>query len=196
MDGALARLRWRRRGAWLWPAFAAATGADAVIGHALPPAGESQTLFGAALLGCALNLLAVLLGSRPLGAVLRRAKPALPTFVAKDYGGTVAIAGVAAVILAAGLVHRSTVTSDARIMQDAIVRAQAWIGDHAPDEFRRNIAIVSTYTIEPGGAYRMCVVGREDRRSYCVVVRPKLPFARSVGFAGYEPNSVFAQGAW
>ena len=45
MDAAwLARMRWRRRGAWLWPTFAAALVADALIGHALPPAGESQTL--------------------------------------------------------------------------------------------------------------------------------------------------------
>jgi hypothetical protein len=197
MDGALARLRWRRRGAWLWPAFAAATGADAVIGHALPPAGDSQTLFGAALLGGALNLLAVLLCSRPLGALIRKRRRDLPAFVAKDYGGTLAIVFVAAVIVAAGLAHRATISSNARAMQDAIVRAQAWIGDHAPDQFRRDIAVVSTYTIEPGSAYRMCVLGHDDpRRTYCVVVRPRLPFARSVSFGGYEPNSVFAQGAW
>jgi hypothetical protein len=196
MDGALARLRWRRRGAWLWPAFVAATLADALIGHALPPAGDTQTLVGAALLGCFFNLLAVLLGSRPLGMLIRRRDRSLPMVVAKNYGGTVAIAVVAGALLAAGLVHRSTVTANARTLQDAIVRAQAYIGARAPDEFRRDIARVSTYTIEAGSAYRMCVVSDERARTYCVVVRPELPFAQSVKFAGYEPNSVFAEGAW
>ena len=47
MDGAwVARARWRRRGAWLWPAFAAFTIADAVIGHELPPAGDAETIVG------------------------------------------------------------------------------------------------------------------------------------------------------
>jgi hypothetical protein len=196
MDGALARLRWRLRGAWLWPAFVAATAADAVIGHELPPAGETQRLFGAALLACALNLLAVLLCSRPLGALIRRRKKHLPTLVARNYGGTVAITGVGIAILAAGLAHRTTVNANARSLDDAITRAQAFIGDRAPSEFRRNIALVSTYTIEPRHAYRMCVASDDHRRTYCVVVRPDLPFAQSVTFAGYEPNSVFAQGAW
>jgi hypothetical protein len=196
MDGALARFRWRRRGAWLWPAFVTVTAVDAVVGHELPPAGETQRLFGAALLACTLNLLAVLLGSRPIGAVIRRRRPDMPTFIARNYGGTFAIAGVAAALLAAGLAHKSTVDANARVLADAITRAQAFIGDRAPSAFRSNIALVSTYTIEPGSAYRMCVVSDDHRRTYCVVVRPRLPFAQSVTFAGYESNSVFAQGAW
>jgi len=79
MDGAwLARMRWRRRGAWQWPAFAAVTLADAVIGHALPASGETQTLLAAALAGLVLNLIAVILLSRPLGVAVRRFRPDLP----------------------------------------------------------------------------------------------------------------------
>src|SRR5947209_3722677 len=40
------RLRWRRRGAWLWPAFVAATVVDAVIGHVLPAGGDAESLAG------------------------------------------------------------------------------------------------------------------------------------------------------
>jgi hypothetical protein len=196
MDGALARLRWRRRGAWMWPAFVVATAADAVIGHLLPPAGASQTLFGAALLACAFNLLAVLLCSRPLGVAIRRWKPELPKFVAKDYGGTVMLVIVSVALIAVGLAHRSTLDSNQRMLNDAIARAQAFIGDRAPDPFRRNLSVVDTYTIETGHAYRICVMSGDRRRSYCVIVRPDLPLTRSVRFAGYEPNSVFAQGFW
>jgi hypothetical protein len=180
----------------MWPAFVALTVADGVIGHLLPPAGDSQTVFGAVLIGGALNLLAVLFLSRPLGAVLRRRRPDLPAIVARDYAGTTGLAAVTAVILAVGLAHRSTVVANDRALADAIARAQAYIGDRAPAEFRRNLAAVSAYPIQPGSVYRVCVRSSDRTRTYCVVVKRALPFGRSVSFAGYEPNDVLTQGAW
>ncbi len=196
MDGArLARMRWRRRGAWLWPAFVAITLADAVVGHALPPSGETQTVMGAALVACFLNLITVVLLSRPLGALLRRFRPDLPKVVARDYGGTTAIAVVAAVLLTAGLVHRPSLLEHERAMADAIARAQAWIGARAPAEFRRNVRFVSTLAIEPGSMYRTCVPSYRGSRTYCVIVKVHMPFAQSVSFDGYESNSVFSAGS-
>jgi hypothetical protein len=196
MDGVwLARMRWRRRGAWLWPAFVASIALDALIGHALPPAGETQTVLGAALLGCFLNLFGVVLLSAAVGALVRRRRRDLPQGVARDYGGTLVIAGVCAALLLAGLLHRPTVLAHQRILRDAIVRAQAWIGDRAPAEFRRHLSVVDVYPIEPGRMYRICVPSIERTRTYCVVVKSTMPFASSVSFAGYEPNSVFAAGA-
>jgi hypothetical protein len=192
----IARLRWRRRGAWMWPAFVALTVADAVVGHALPPVGDTQTIVGAALLGGALNLLAVLFLSRPGGAVLRRRRRELPSFIARDYAGTTALVAVTLVMLTAGLLNRSAVSADQHAMRDAIIRAQAWIGDRAPAAFRRNLGSVSTYAIEPGSVYRTCVLSPDRRRNYCVVVKTKLPFSQSVSFAGYESNDVFSEGAW
>ena len=195
MDGAwLARMRWRRRGAWLWPVFVATTIVDAVIGHLLPPAGDTQTLFAAALLGLVGNVLAVLLLSRPLGALLRRGRPDLPAVVARNYAGAGAVAFVAVVLLSIGLVHHSSIVGDRRSMEDAIVRAQAYIGDRAPAAFRGNVQMTSTYAIEPGAIYRVCVLSVDRRRTYCVVVKTQLPFERSVTFAGYEPNSMFSLG--
>jgi hypothetical protein len=180
----------------MWPAFVALTVADGVIGHLLPPAGDSQTVFGSILIGGALNLLAVLFLSRPLGALLRRRRPDLPAIVARDYAGTTGLAAVTAVILAVGLGHRSTVVDNDRAMADAITRAQAYIGDRAPAEFRRNLASISAYPIQPGSVYRVCVRSSDRTRTYCVVVKRALPFGRSVSFSGYEPNDVLAQGAW
>ncbi len=130
MSGAwLAQLRWRRRGAWLWPAFVVVTVFDAVIANSLPLTGESQSLGGALVLACFVNLIAVLLLSRPLGAVIRRYRKDLPSVVARDYGGRVALGAVAAVTLAAGLAHHPVIVSHRKAMEDAITRAQAWIGD-------------------------------------------------------------------
>jgi hypothetical protein len=195
MDGAwLRRMRWRRRGAWLWPAFAALTIADAVVGHMLPPAGDGQTVVSAGLVALVLNLIAVILLSRPLGAALRRARGDLPGIVARDYAGTTVIVLIAAALLTAGLLHRATLQSERSTMVDAIRRAQAYIGARAPAEFRRNLELADTFVIEQGSIYRTCVPSDDHRRTYCVIVKDKLPFPRSVSFGGYEPNEVMSAG--
>jgi hypothetical protein len=190
----LVRLRWRRAGAWLWPAFIALTIADAVIGHLLPPLGATESLAGAALLALVANLLAVLLLSRPLGMVFRRLRPDLPMVVARDYGGTLVVLAVTTIIATAGLFHRPAIEADQRATQDAITRAQAWIGDRAPAEFRRNLQFVSLLAIQPGTIYRACVPNAAGTRDFCVIVNRGLPFERSVTFSGYEPNSLMGAG--
>jgi hypothetical protein len=188
------RMLWRRRGAWLWPAFAAATVADAAIGHGLPLTGEGEALAAAVVVGLVLNLVAIVVLSWPLGALVRRARPDMPTIVARDYAGTIAVMAIAVLLLAGGLVHHASVVHDRNAMRDATVRAQAFIGDQAPAEFRSNLEWVSMFAIEPGSLYRACVPGRQTGRTYCVIVDERRPFATSVRFGGYEPNSLFSEG--
>ena len=159
-----------------------------------PAAGESQTVAGAAILALVINVLVVLLLSRPLAAIIRRGRGDLPVVVARDYAGRVALVAVAAMMLVAGLLHRPAVLRDRRAMEDAIVRAQAFIGDRAPAEFRRNLMFVSTFVLEAGHMYRICVPSRGRGRTYCVIVETDLPLASSVSFAGYESNAAFGQG--
>jgi hypothetical protein len=195
MDGGwLARVRWRRRGAWLWPAFIVATVADGLIGHLLPPAGESQTVVSALLIGLVLNLIGVILLANPVGVLLRRARHDLPRVIARDYGGTIVVLAVAGGLLGAGLFHRASVLADQRSFRDATVRAQAFIGDRAPAQFRANTGAATTFAIQEGSIYRVCVPSTDRRQTYCVIVNTRLPFARSVSFGGYEPNSMFAVG--
>jgi hypothetical protein len=190
----LVRLRWRRAGAWLWPAFVAFTLADAVIGHALPPAGSTESLTAAGLLGLVLNLLGVLFLSRPLGWLMRQARGDLPTVVARDYGGTVVVLALTGVLVLAGVMHRPAIHASERAMQDAIARAQAWIGDRAPAEFRRNLQVVSVFAIQAGTIYRACVPNAQRTKTYCVIVDRSKPLEQSVKFSGYEPNSTLASG--
>jgi len=156
-------------------------GLDALLGRALPPSGDTQSLVGAGLVACFLNLLGIVLLGRLFGAILRRRRRDLPRIVARDYGGTTAIVTIAAVLLAAGLINHSTVIAHQQAKRDAIVRAQGWIGDHAPAEFRSHMALVDTYAIEPGSIYRVCMPSsRGGARTYCVVVSTRMPFAQSV----------------
>ena len=101
----LRRLRWRLRGAWLWPTFVVATLLEMVLLHVLPVQGDSTGWVGALLAAGCLNLLAVVVVGGAGGFVLRRRRPDLPKVVADDYAGTVALGLVAAAFLTAGLVN-------------------------------------------------------------------------------------------
>jgi hypothetical protein len=190
----LVRLRWRRAGAWLWPSFIVFTVADGVVGHNLPPAGSTESLTAAGLLGLVLNLLGVLLLSRPIAWLLRRARGDLPTIVARDYGGTLVVLALSATLLLAGELHRPAIRASEHEMQDAVARAQAFIGDRAPGEFRRNLQVVSLLAIQAGTIYRACVPNVQNTKSYCVIVDRSKRLDQSVRFSGYEPNATLASG--
>jgi hypothetical protein len=196
MEGAwLARMRWRRRGAWLWPTFVVLTVVDGLLLHALPAAGTTQTVAGGILAGMVLNLLSVVLLSRPLGNLLRRRRRDMPVLVARNYGGAAAVGMVTVAMLVIGLAHHPTIVSQRRSLDDAIERAVAYIGDRAPDQFRVNVTHADTYTIQAGSVYRTCVPNRADTENYCVIVRTHMPLASSVTPDGHTPNSIFSLGA-
>jgi hypothetical protein len=195
MDGAsVTRLRWRLRGAWMWPAFIVLTLADGLTVHLLPVAGDRQSLASGWLLGAVLGLVAIVLAT-PLGGVaLHRARRDMPRVVARNYAGAAAVVTVTAGLLAGGLVHHATIVADRHALRDAIARAQAFIGARAPAEFRSNLSSIDTFELEPPMIYRSCVTDRPGRRRYCVVVDRSKPFADSVRKAGSEPNEVLSQG--
>ncbi len=190
----IARARWRWRGAWLWPTFVVAAFLDGAIALVRPFVGDRQSLAGGLLAGLVLNLFAVLFLSRPLGAILRRLRGDMPVSVARNYGGTIAVMLVSALLLAAGLARHGGIVDNQQALRDAVVRAVAYVGDHAPQAFRANARQTDTFTIQAGTMYRTCVPSRDGARSYCVIVKPRLPLARSVVFDGYEPNGLFAEG--
>ncbi|HXD67459.1 MAG TPA: hypothetical protein VNV17_22720 [Solirubrobacteraceae bacterium] len=190
----IARARWRWRGAWLWPTFVAAAFLDGVIARVRPFVGDRQSLAGGLLAGLVLNLLAVLFLSRGLGAAVRRVRGDMPVGVARNYGGTIAVVLVSAGLLAGGVARHAGIVDNQRALRDAVVRAVAYIGDHAPQAFRADARQTDTFTIQAGSVYRTCVSSQDGRRSYCVIVKPRQPLQRSVVFAGYEPNGLFAEG--
>jgi hypothetical protein len=177
----------------MWPAFLALTAVDTVIGHAWPSSGDEQSIGDALLSALVLNLVVVAFLSRVAGVCVRAVRRDLPTIVARDYAATGLMLALATTLLAVGLAHHPDVMAQRRMLRDAIVRAQAWIGARAPAEFRRNLDRADTVIIERG-IYRTCVPSSSRPRTFCVVVKSRLPVGRSVSFAGYESNAVFSAG--
>ena len=190
----LHRARWRWRGALLWPTFVLAVIADGLIARLRPFLGDGQSFSGGVLAGMIVNLLAVVLLARPAGMLLRRWRRDMPAEIARNYGGALVVVLITAGMLAAGLVHHAGIVSRRRMLSDAVVRAQAFIGANAPAQFRVNVSHTDTFTIQPGVLYRTCVPSRDGTRYYCVIVKPRLPLARSVVPDGSEPNAVFSEG--
>ena len=164
-----ARLRWRWRGALLWPLFAVLTVGDALMLGELPIAGDGGTEFvSALLLAFFFNLLAVV-ASLGVAVLLRRRRPDLPKVVAEDYAGTVLLLCVTAALLAGGLAHRPNVQDaehDMLVQQDA---ARRFAARQAPSEFRRRV--LDSDTIKLGDEYyRTCVPGPDPNRWFCMFV--------------------------
>jgi hypothetical protein len=195
MDAAwIARARWRWRGAWMWPAFVVMAIADGVIGHALPINPPSQSVIAGIVVGLVLNLIGIVVLSAPLGALLRRLRPDLPVLIARNYAGTACVLLVTAGFVGIGLAKRPTIAHDSSEMHDAVVRAAAYIGDHAPTEFAARADQTDVLAIQEGSVYRVCVWNAQHSRDYCVIVNERLPFGRSVRPAGSEPNATLAKG--
>ena len=190
----LVRLRWRLRGAWMWPTFVVCVVLDGVIGHWLPISGDSESPVAGWLLGMFLSLVGVAVLGPILGIGLRRLRPELPKVVARDYAGTAVIVAVTLTLLSAGALHQRSIAADHHALQDATARAEAFIGDRAPLAFRLNLGSASVYELQPPEIYRVCVQNRAHTRSYCVVVDRRRPFKASVSFSGYESNALLSEG--
>jgi hypothetical protein len=163
------RLRWRMRGAWMWPTYLACTATDAVLLHELPVSGDGARLIPAALFCGFLNLLVVAVGAPLAGRVLRRRRADLPRIVANDYAGTALVVAATAGLLVGGLVHRPAVAAQERAFQAQGAAARGYLLTSAPARVRAGLSDADTLRLEDG-LYRTCVPDGA-RRAFCVLVR-------------------------
>jgi hypothetical protein len=166
----LTRLRWRLRGAWMWPVFVVATGADAVLLHALPIATDGIGVVPALLLSGFLNLFVVAVVAPLSGRLVRRRRPDLPKAVAADYAGATLLAAVAALLLVGGLLHRPAVERAERDLRVQAAAARAFLLTDAPPAVRSRLGAANTIRLADG-FYRTCVPEGRPRRAFCVFVR-------------------------
>lgn len=166
-----ARLRWRLRGATLWPAFAVALVVDTVLLRVLPIAGEGEgPIFGALLLAGFFNLLTVAVLAPVAGHLLRRRRPALPRDVAQDRAGTALIGALALALAAGGLAHRPAVQRARDAFDRQAAAAREYLRANAPPEYRPNIALLNTWH-QSADLFRTCVPGPDPDRWLCLFIR-------------------------
>jgi hypothetical protein len=165
------RLRWRLRGAMLWPAFALFLVGDALLLHLLPIAGDGDGpgFVAALLLAGFFNLVVVAVGAPLAGAAWRRRRPELPGFIAADRAGTVLLVVLAAVLATLGLAHRSSTIAEREALAEGLSRVRAYVERNAPVEYRRRIDEATSVRFGDD-LYRTCVPGEDPDRWLCLFV--------------------------
>ena len=165
----LTRLRWRLRGAWLWPAFALLTAAEGILLNALPVWGQGpHGLVPGILIAGFLNLAVVAAGGSLGGRVLRRRRPDLPRPIAADYAATALLALLAAGLVAAGVAHHGEVAAERAARSQQLVAVARYVDAQAPD-YHARLARAETMRLE-ADVYRTCVPGRDPKRWLCLFV--------------------------
>lgn len=163
------RLRWRLRGAWMWPAFVALSLAEGAMLHELPIAGSSMPVLGGILLAAFLNLIGVALGGPLVGYLVRRRRRDLPKVVAENYAGTALVATIAIALLAAGLAHRPTVLAHRQADADQLRAASVWVMRNGPPAARANLGELSSLRLS-ATLFRTCVPDGTPRQALCLYV--------------------------
>ena len=163
------RLRWRLRGAWMWPVFGLLTVADAVLLHHLPVAGSTTPYVGAFLLAGFLNLLAVAVVAPLTALAVRRRRPDLPRVVAVDYAGTALLGVVSVALLGAGLAHRPARLAAENALAVQAEAARNYVAAQAPAEYRARVHAMTSLQLEES-LFRSCVPGDDPDRWLCLFV--------------------------
>jgi 4-amino-4-deoxy-L-arabinose transferase-like glycosyltransferase len=183
-----ARLRWRMRGAWLWPAFFGLTVLDGVLIALLPPYdGAPQRVIGGVLLAGFANLALVAVVAPLAGRLVRRRRPDLPRVIANDYAGVGLVVALGVVVLAAGLAHRPAVAAendDRAAVQEAV---EGYVLARAP-RFHAGLGQVDVLRLARD-SYRACVPGPDPRRWLCLIVDTDQRPPGLVRDGSMEPNS-------
>jgi hypothetical protein len=163
------RLRWRLRGAWQWPAFAALTVLDGVLLAKLPFTGDGADLFGGIVLAGFLNLFAVAVLAPAAGRVVRRLRPDLPRLIASDYAGTTLLAAISGLLVVGGLLHRPALAEERDDRHAVAAAVHDYVLTQGPAEYRAGLGAIDALRIVPD-EYRACVPGPDPTRWLCLMV--------------------------
>ena len=176
-------MRWRLRGAWLWPTFVVATLAEMALLHWLPVQGDSTRWIGALLAAGCLNLLAIVVLGGPGGVLLRRRRSDLPKVVADDYAGTIALGVVALALVVAGLVHHPTIADRRAAYDEQLLAVHRWVTQNGDGHANAHVSQADTVVIDTD-LFRTCVPGRDPKRWLCLIVDT----SRSPAAVKRDPN--------
>ena len=166
-----ARLRWRLRGAWTAPVFAALTLGEAVLLHRLPIAGDQGPDVLGAFLLCGFFNLALVGFAAPVLARLRRrgGAGAVPLPVVQDRIATAAMAALALLLGAIGALHHSEVQASRAAYAENLRAVRSYVLRQAPPQYHAGLAAIDVWK-QKDDVYRSCVPGPDPKRSLCLYV--------------------------
>jgi hypothetical protein len=190
------RLKWRLRGAWMWPTFAVLTIAEGVVLHELPPTGfripdvvigSILALFANRFLVCAI---APWIAKRLVARDRQAGRERFPPEVYLDRTATALLVLGAVGVLAAGLGNIRVSTAETDALKEAGDRAEAYVNAHADPEVKQRLNGANSARLGDG-FFRVCVPRIDARRQYCVFVDTREDTVRPDGDT--RPNQEYVR---
>lgn len=191
-------MRWRLRGAWMWPTFIAVTLLDGILLHLVPPVRTGVGLIPGILLATFGNL--ILVGA--LGPWLARrlwkrrpaAEPGAPAKaqleVLSDRIGTALLVASVFGVLAAGLAARPLVVSETESTEQNAQAVRSHVLHSGDAELIRNLETANTIRLSEG-YFRTCIARDDRQRNYCLFVDTNAEPTDVDRDRSAEPNSVY-----
>ncbi len=173
------RLRWRLRGATVWPAFVVATLLNGLILDLLPPVattglnyleGVLIATFGNLLLvGALAPFLTKRLAQRRQAAPAAGATPVVEAELLRDRVGTALLAAGIAASLASGLANRPLIVSETQASEQNAEVVRDYVSHSGDEELRRNLETANTIRLGEG-YFRTCIARDDRQRLVCLLV--------------------------
>ena len=184
------RLRWRLRGAWLWPTFAAATVLEMFLLHWLPVQGDATGWVAALLVAGCLNLIGVVVVGGLGGVLLHRRRADMPKVVADNYAGMAALALVAAGFVVAGVAHRPSIVAGREAFTRQSQAVRLWVERNGDAYARAHVESADSVLVDVD-LYRTCVPTPDPKRWLCLIVNTTVSPPSVRRDTSREPNATF-----
>jgi hypothetical protein len=194
-----ARLRWRLRGATMWPAFAAITLLNGILLHELPPIGTGIDLIPALLLATFGNL--VLVGviapwlarrtlARQPAAAGGDVPPQARYELLVDRIGTGLLAFSVIGVVAAGLAAKPAVVSETKATEENANAIRDYVLRSGDAELVRNLDTANTIRLADG-YFRTCIARDHRGLFHCFFVDTNRSPTRLVEDDSGESNTTY-----
>jgi hypothetical protein len=172
-----ARIRWRLRGAWMWPTFIATTLIDGVLLNRLPPTGDRFSVIAGIIIATFANLVVIAALAPWLARRVWKRRPAADVGsppraqleVLTDRMGTGLLLATVAGLVVAGLAAHPTIVSETEDTERNAEAFRALILRRGEEELIRNLETANTIRLGED-FFRTCVARDERDRHFCAFV--------------------------
>jgi hypothetical protein len=173
------RIRWRLRGATVWPVFVATTLLDGLILDLLPPVATTglnylegvliATFGNLFLIGALAPFLTKRLAQRPQVVPAAGAAAEVRVELLRDRVGSALLAAGVLASFASGLANRPLIVSETEASEQNARVVQDYVNRSDDEELRRNIETANTIRLGEG-YFRTCIARDDRTRFVCLLV--------------------------
>jgi hypothetical protein len=175
------RLRWRLRGAWMWPVFALLTLGDGLLLHYLPPNRSGVRIVPGLIIASFANLfligviapfIARRLATRERQASKVEGREPIPREVLLDRSASVLLVLATIGLVVAGLGNRPVIVSETRATEDNAHLVETYVNAHGTTEVKANLQTANSKRLAEG-YFRTCINLNDRSKAFCMYVNTK-----------------------